>query len=290
MDQRRRGDEPRAAARARTPDRGGRRRRRSSRRRRPGVRQAAAASSTFNSPSTRPELVDDPAGADRRRGEVDDRPDRVALTDRQQSGGGRDMAAGDARIVDQHVEAAALRGDLRRGSRDAVLVGDVELDESRAQLLRDQAAAGLVARGQPHVVAVGQQPPRGLAPEALVCSGDECRGHVAILGRDPRRHKGTGVPRTRRATLAPRACAIIRGMTVAQEELAGCIRSWRERLSPAEAGLPAGSQRRVSGLRREEVAQLAGVSVDYLARLEQGPRAAPLAVGARSARPRATPV
>jgi transcriptional regulator with XRE-family HTH domain len=71
-------------------------------------------------------------------------------------------------------------------------------------------------------------------------------------------------------------------VTVAQEELAGCIRSWRERLSPAEAGLPAGSQRRVSGLRREEVAQLAGVSVDYLARLEQGraQRPSPSVLGA----------
>jgi hypothetical protein len=56
-------------------------------------------------------------------------------------------------------------------------------------------------------------------------------------------------------------------MSVAEEELAGCLRSWRERLTPSEAGLPAGSQRRVPGLRREEVAQLAGVSVDYLARL-----------------------
>jgi transcriptional regulator with XRE-family HTH domain len=59
-------------------------------------------------------------------------------------------------------------------------------------------------------------------------------------------------------------------MLVEQEELAGCLRSWRERITPAEAGLPVGSQRRVQGLRREEVAQLAGVSVDYLARLEQG--------------------
>ena len=59
-------------------------------------------------------------------------------------------------------------------------------------------------------------------------------------------------------------------MDVLQDELAGCLRSWRERLSPIDAGLPAGGQRRVAGLRREEVAQLAGVSVDYLARLEQG--------------------
>lgn len=60
-------------------------------------------------------------------------------------------------------------------------------------------------------------------------------------------------------------------------ELAGCLRAWRERLDPAEAGLPAGGRRRVVGLRREEVAQLAGVSVDYLSRLEQGRAARPSA-------------
>src|SRR5690349_7743164 len=55
-----------------------------------------------------------------------------------------------------------------------------------------------------------------------------------------------------------------------QRDLAACLRSWRDRLSPAEVGLPAGRQRRAPGLRREELAGLAGVSVDYLARLEQG--------------------
>lgn len=77
-------------------------------------------------------------------------------------------------------------------------------------------------------------------------------------------------------------------MTIAQEELAGCLRSWRERLTPAEAGLPAGRARRTPGLRREEVAGLAGVSVDYLARLEQGraqsPSASVLASLARTLR------
>jgi transcriptional regulator with XRE-family HTH domain len=48
--------------------------------------------------------------------------------------------------------------------------------------------------------------------------------------------------------------------------------SRRERLSPAQAGLPAygGSNRRVKGLRREEVALLAGVSIDYYVRMERG--------------------
>lgn len=62
----------------------------------------------------------------------------------------------------------------------------------------------------------------------------------------------------------------LKAVTIAQEELAGCLRSWRERLTPAEAGLPTGRGRRTPGLRREEVAGLAGVSLDYLARLEQG--------------------
>jgi transcriptional regulator with XRE-family HTH domain len=53
-------------------------------------------------------------------------------------------------------------------------------------------------------------------------------------------------------------------------DLAGSLRSWRERLGPEEAGLPAGARRRAPGLRREEVAMLAGVSVGYLTRLEQG--------------------
>ncbi|HEY6888754.1 MAG TPA: helix-turn-helix transcriptional regulator [Solirubrobacter sp.] len=59
------------------------------------------------------------------------------------------------------------------------------------------------------------------------------------------------------------------------DDLADCLRTWRDRLSPAEAGLPASSRRRAPGLRREEVAQLAGLSVDYLARLEQGRASAP---------------
>ena len=66
-------------------------------------------------------------------------------------------------------------------------------------------------------------------------------------------------------------------VSVVEEELAGCLRSWRQRLSPEETGLPGGGRRRVSGLRREEVAQLAGLSVDYLARLEQGRARAPSA-------------
>jgi transcriptional regulator with XRE-family HTH domain len=52
--------------------------------------------------------------------------------------------------------------------------------------------------------------------------------------------------------------------------LADALRAARGRLQPHDVGLPAGTRRRVPGLRREEVAHLAGLSVDYLTRLEQG--------------------
>lgn len=48
------------------------------------------------------------------------------------------------------------------------------------------------------------------------------------------------------------------------------LRSRRERLSPRSVGLPVGARRRTPGLRREEVAELAGISVDWYVRLEQG--------------------
>ncbi|MET7959613.1 helix-turn-helix transcriptional regulator [Micromonospora zamorensis] len=46
--------------------------------------------------------------------------------------------------------------------------------------------------------------------------------------------------------------------------------SRRARISPGQAGLPAGSKRRVPGLRRSEVASLAGVSIEYYSKLERG--------------------
>lgn len=54
------------------------------------------------------------------------------------------------------------------------------------------------------------------------------------------------------------------------QELAAFLRTRRERLDPHDFGLPSRRQaRRTPGLRREEVAELAGVSIDYIVRLEQ---------------------
>ncbi|MEV4755157.1 helix-turn-helix transcriptional regulator [Micromonospora sp. NPDC049559] len=54
------------------------------------------------------------------------------------------------------------------------------------------------------------------------------------------------------------------------DDLAGFLRTRRSRVDPAAVGIPADRRRRVAGLRREEVAHLSGVSVDYYVRLEQG--------------------
>ena len=53
-------------------------------------------------------------------------------------------------------------------------------------------------------------------------------------------------------------------------EFGRVVRQWRDRVSPEAAGVPVGGHRRAAGLRREELAQLAGISVDYVTRLEQG--------------------
>ncbi|MFX0576213.1 helix-turn-helix transcriptional regulator [Nocardia nepalensis] len=59
-----------------------------------------------------------------------------------------------------------------------------------------------------------------------------------------------------------------------RSELADFLRRRREQLTPADVGLPPGVRRRTPGLRRDEVAMLAGMSTDYYTRLEQsrGPR------------------
>ncbi|MHB9863774.1 helix-turn-helix transcriptional regulator [Streptomyces sp. YIM S03343] len=59
--------------------------------------------------------------------------------------------------------------------------------------------------------------------------------------------------------------------------LAAFLKSRRDRIRPSDVGLPTGPRRRVPGLRREEVAQLAGLSADYYTELERGRGAQPSA-------------
>ncbi|MCF3963481.1 helix-turn-helix transcriptional regulator [Streptomyces fuscigenes] len=64
---------------------------------------------------------------------------------------------------------------------------------------------------------------------------------------------------------------------MATAEFGRTVRRWRDRVAPEAAGLPSGGHRRAAGLRREELAQLAGISVDYVTRLEQSRASSPSA-------------
>lgn len=78
---------------------------------------------------------------------------------------------------------------------------------------------------------------------------------------------------------------------MARQELALFLRDRRQGLRPADVGLPAGPRRRTPGLRREEVAGLAAMSVEYYARLEQarGPNPSPRILDALTGALRLTP-
>lgn len=69
----------------------------------------------------------------------------------------------------------------------------------------------------------------------------------------------------------------ILGYMGGSRELGKALRGWRDRISPAALGVTARGVRRAAGLRREELAQLAGLSVDYIVRLEQGRATSPSA-------------
>jgi transcriptional regulator with XRE-family HTH domain len=60
-----------------------------------------------------------------------------------------------------------------------------------------------------------------------------------------------------------------------RSEFGDFLRSRRERLTPKAVGIPIGRRRRTAGLRREEVAELAGIGVDWYIRLEQGRTVSP---------------
>ena len=58
-------------------------------------------------------------------------------------------------------------------------------------------------------------------------------------------------------------------------EFGRAVRRWRDRIDATTVGVPTGLRRRAAGLRREELAALAGISTDYLTRLEQGRATSP---------------
>src|SRR3954466_5449969 len=93
-------------------------------------------------------------------------------------------------------------------------------------------------------------------------------------GRQSLSRGGTGSNSVRYGGAPTLGCMVDKD--AARAALRAFLVTRRARVSPAEAGLTAiGSRRRVPGLRREEVAMLAGISVEYYVRLERGPATGP---------------
>src|SRR5258706_10012035 len=78
---------------------------------------------------------------------------------------------------------------------------------------------------------------------------------------------------------------------IQRKALGDFLKTHRGRLDPASLGLPQGTRRRTPGLRREEVAQVAGISATWYAWLEQGRdvAASPMALGGLAAALQLTP-
>jgi transcriptional regulator with XRE-family HTH domain len=73
-----------------------------------------------------------------------------------------------------------------------------------------------------------------------------------------------------RGPLNARADGLLSMIVTAADDISEFLATRRARITPEQAGLPSYGRRRVPGLRREEVASLAGVSADYYRRLERG--------------------
>jgi transcriptional regulator with XRE-family HTH domain len=83
-------------------------------------------------------------------------------------------------------------------------------------------------------------------------------------------HGQPGVPFSWDCQYQDEPGGVVHSDVMATTEFGHTVRRWRDRVPPEAAGLPVGGHRRAPGLRREELALLAGISVDYVTRLEQG--------------------
>ena len=128
-----------------------------------------------------------------------------------------------------------------------------------------------------------------LGPLKIAARMESSRSSVLPAQRDPWTAAGSRESRSR-GVLAGTPCrreALVAWTAVdTRDDIREFLTSRRAKITPEQAGLPAyGGKRRVKGLRREEVAMLAGISVEYYTRLERGNAARRLRGRARRHRP-----
>ncbi len=180
-------------------------------------------------------------------------------------------------------------------------VGDVELDGQQVVVLAEGRGDGVgVAGGGDHRMAGGQCGLGDVDAHATAGAGDEPNLLVSHAGCTSFWLMCLWAPRHRRCTVHQTSqrgevADPVRGVLAGTPSRAGALVAWktwqatsdpggvrgeireflgtrRARISPEQAGLPVygGERRRVPGLRREEVAVLAGISIEYYTRLERG--------------------
>lgn len=166
------------------------------------------------------------------------------------------------------------------GSRSAARV--TSMSGGRAPTARAASVPRRAARAPGRRCARPGQAAGGLQPQPLVGPGDESRRHA----RQPRRsasgptdHCSSWQRQYQAGTVRDADTGVMSTRSVSGHSRRGsglgdALRRWRDRVPPAAVGLPAGRGRRTPGLRREEPALLAGISAEYVIRLEQG-RAGP---------------
>ena len=235
------------------------------------------------------------AGEARGRGDRHDVPGALLAHDRQDGAGDvhrADQARGDlpvhllgrelleeARVeaggvVDEHVDAAeAVDSGLDR--RLGVLrAGDVELDDEQVVRVADGLGDGVgVAAGGHDVVAGGERGLGDVEAHSAAGAGDEpgllLGGHGVQQSADLEK-VGVPVERATGSDSQARVAGSRLAFVETKTEIREFLTSRRGRITPEQAGLPTYGARRVPGLRREEVAVLAGVSIQYYTRLERG--------------------
>ena len=224
------------------------------------------------------------------------------------------MDVSDQALVDALAERRSVLGEgVDRRLVGDIHGPGVDLIALAAQLLCDGGEVGLVEVGEQQATTGGAAPTDGDADAAGADQNGDLPGHLRRGGRPCSRGglkirvSGCGHPSTVAAAAAPEKTGSFQGTAVPprpgpgsmapcasvgstmmrdmpprttsrQSALSTFLRTRRDRLSPAEVGLTPGvGLRRTPGLRREELAALAGISVDYYIRLERGSESRPSA-------------
>src|SRR5437763_553059 len=141
---------------------------------------------------------------------------------------------------------------------------------SRVTTKKPSNAASSVAAARPlpgtasPASGIGREGARGAGPVVLEVLTPRCNAHLSVFGRSHRSGFWQNPPHAEDRSYRG-------GMSAKSTDVRDFLVTRRAKITPEQAGLTVyGGNRRVPGLRREEVAMLAGVSADYYTRLEKG--------------------